>query len=63
MAGGAIMGVIAAAVKAKDTWREGFPVLTEAQATGPLGEWIGLVALLALCTYVVVYSRRAKADA
>jgi hypothetical protein len=62
MAGGAIMGVIAAAVKAKDTWREGFPVLSEAQATGALGEWIGLGALIALCLYVVVYSRRARGE-
>jgi putative OPT family oligopeptide transporter len=63
MAGGAIMGVIASAIKAKDTWREGFPVLSEAQATGALGEWIGLGALVALCLYVVVYSRRAKGEA
>lgn len=63
MAGGAIMGVIAAAIKAKDAWREGFPILNEAQATGALGEWIGLGALVALALYVVVYSRRAKAEA
>ena len=63
MAGGAIMGVIAAGVKAKDAWREGFPVLSEAQATGALGEWIGLIALISLTLYVVVYSRRAKGEA
>lgn len=63
MAGGAIMGVIAAAIKAKDAWREGFPILGEAQAAGALGERIGLAALAALVLYVVVYSRRAKAEA
>ena len=63
MAGGAIMGVIASAIKAKDSWREGFPVLSLHQAEGALGEWIGLGALVALCLYVVVYSRRAKGEA
>lgn len=59
MAGGAIMGVVASFIKLK--WTEGFPILTQAQAEGAPGEWIGLLALIALCTYVVVYSRRAKA--
>ncbi len=59
MAGGAIMGVVASFIKLK--WTEGFPILTQAQAEGAPGEWIGLIALIALCTYVVVYSRRAKA--
>jgi len=63
MAGGAIMGVIASAIKAKDAWRDGFPVLSLHQAEGALGEWIGLGALIALCLYVVVYSRRAKGEA
>ncbi|MBP1773925.1 MAG: hypothetical protein H6P99_3088, partial [Holophagaceae bacterium] len=63
MAGGAIMGVIAAAIKAKDAWREGFPVLSAQAAEGALGEWVGLGALVALCLYVVVYSRRAKGEA
>ncbi|HOD33940.1 MAG TPA: OPT/YSL family transporter, partial [Holophaga sp.] len=59
MAGGAIMGVVASFIKLK--WTEGFPILTQEQAQGAPGEWIGLLALIALCTYVVVYSRRAKA--
>ncbi len=63
MAGGAIMGVVASAIKAKDSWREGFPILSEAQATGALGEYLGLIALVALCLYVVVYSRQAKGEA
>ncbi len=63
MAGGAIMGVVASAIKAKDTWREGFPLLSAHQAEGALGEWIGLAALVALCLYVVVYSRQAKGEA
>lgn len=61
MAGGAIMGVIASAIKAKDAWREGFPILSAETAAGHTGETIGLVALVALCAYVVIYSRRAKA--
>ena len=32
-------------------------------AEGALGEWLGLLALIALCLYVVVYSRQAKAEA
>ena len=61
MAGGAIMGVVASFVKLK--WTEGFPLLTTHQAEGALGEWLGLAALVALCLYVVVYSRRAKGEA
>lgn len=59
MAGGAIMGVLASFIKLK--WPEGFPILTQAQAEGAPGEWIGLLALIALCTYVVLHSRRARA--
>ena len=58
MAGGGIMGVIASFVKIK--WQNGFPLLTVQQAEGPLGEWLAIVAMIALCTFVVVYSRRAK---
>ena len=36
---------------------------SEAQATGALGEYLGLIALVALCLYVVVYSRQAKGEA
>ncbi|WP_243384654.1 OPT family oligopeptide transporter [Geothrix alkalitolerans] len=61
MAGGAIMGVVASFVKLK--WTEGFPLLSVHQAEGALGEWLGLAALVALCLYVVVYSRRAKGEA
>ena len=63
MAGGAIMGVIAAGIKAKDAWRDGFPVLSAHAAEGATGEWIGLGALVALCLYVVLYSRQAKGEA
>ena len=59
MAGGAIMGVVASFIKLK--WASGFPLLSEAAATGKLGESIGLLALVALCAYVVIYSRRARA--
>ena len=61
MAGGAIMGVVASFVKLK--WTEGFPLLSTHAAEGALGEWLGLLALIALCLYVVVYSRQAKAEA
>jgi putative OPT family oligopeptide transporter len=61
MAGGAIMGVVASFVKLK--WTEGFPILSAHAAEGALGEWLGLVALIALCLYVVVYSRQAKGEA
>ncbi|HEX4846172.1 MAG TPA: OPT/YSL family transporter, partial [Geothrix sp.] len=61
MAGGAIMGVVASFVKLK--WTEGFPLLTAHQAEGALGEWLGIGALIALCLYVVVYSRQAKGEA
>jgi len=61
MAGGAIMGVVASFVKLK--WTEGFPILSAHAAEGALGEWLGILALIALCLYVVVYSRQAKAEA
>jgi hypothetical protein len=58
MAGGGIMGVVASFVKIK--WPEGFPILSAARAEGALGEWLAILALTALCVFVVVYSRRAK---
>ena len=61
MAGGAIMGVVASFIKLK--WKEGFPILSKHAAEGALGEWLALAALVALCAYVVVYSRRATGEA
>ena len=61
MAGGAIMGVVAALVKMR--WRDGFPLLSEAAAEGAVGEWLAIAALTALCVYVVVSSRKAQAEA
>ena len=61
MAGGAIMGVVASFIKLK--WTEGFPILSAIQAEGAVGEWLGIAALVALCLYVVVYSRQAKGEA
>lgn len=60
MAGGAIMGVVASFIKLR--WKEGFPVLSQHQAEGALGEWLALGALVALCAYVVGYSRKAQGD-
>lgn len=58
MAGGGIMGVVASFVKIK--WPDGFPILTVSKAEGALGEWLAMLAMTALCTFVVLYSRRAK---
>jgi len=60
MAGGAIMGVVAALVKMR--WRDGFPILSEVAAEGAVGEWIAIAALTALCVYVVVSSRKAQPE-
>lgn len=58
MAGGGIVGVIASAFKIK--WPDGFPILSVASVEGALGEWLAIVAMTALCVFVVVYSRAAK---
>ena len=60
MAGGGIMGVVASFVKIK--WQDGFPLLSEAKASGALGEGLALAAMAALCVVVVAYSRSAKPD-
>jgi putative OPT family oligopeptide transporter len=60
MAGGGIMGVIASFVKIR--WADGFPVLSAQAAVGATGEWLAIVAMTALCVFVVVYSRAAKAE-
>jgi putative OPT family oligopeptide transporter len=61
MAGGGIMGVIASFVKIR--WADGFPVLSAQAAVGATGEWLAIVAMTALCVFVVVYSRAAKGEA
>jgi len=61
MAGGAIMGVVASFVKANDKWRDGFPILSAESAAGAMGEWLAIGAMAALCAYVIIYSRKAKA--
>jgi putative OPT family oligopeptide transporter len=67
MAGGAIMGVIDAAINTaiKEstgslTAKEVVHLLPEAAFEGIPGELIGTLTLLALCAFVVIYSRRAK---
>lgn len=77
MAGGAIMGVIIAALKFK--WSNGFPIfsymremadgtesqvhgLFSAMVDGAASERLAILALIALCSYVVIYSRKAKAE-
>ncbi len=76
MAGGAIMGVLIAALKFK--WGNGFPIfsyvreladgsevkvngLLSAMVDGAAAERLAILALVALCAYVVIYSRRARA--
>jgi putative OPT family oligopeptide transporter len=59
MAGGAIMGVVGAIIRMK--WHEGFPLLSQATADGPRGEWLAIGAMVALSLYIVLYSRRARA--
>jgi hypothetical protein len=76
MAGGAIMGVLIAALKFK--WESGFPLFSfmreladgtevkvngvmSSMVDGPAAERLAILALVALCAYVVIYSRRAKA--
>jgi len=58
MAGGGIMGVVASFVKIK--WQDGFPLLSEAKASGAMGEWLAIAAMAALCVFVVTYSRSAR---
>ena len=53
------MGVVASFIKLK--WASGFPLLSESAAAGKTGEAIAIGALVALCAYVVIYSRRARA--
>ncbi len=76
MAGGAIMGVLIAALKFK--WGNGFPIfsyvreladgsevkvngLLSTMVDGAAAERLAILALVALCAYVVIYSRRARA--
>jgi uncharacterized oligopeptide transporter (OPT) family protein len=68
MAGGAIMGVIDAIANAVIKGAAGstapkaaIHILSEAKFEGLPGEVVGTVALAALCIFVVVFSRRAKA--
>jgi len=59
MAGGGIMGVVASFFKI--WWADGFPILTAARAEGALGEWLAIAAMTALCFFVVIFSRKARA--
>ena len=69
MAGGAIMGVIDAIANAvikgaagSTAPKEAIHVLSEAAFEGLPGEVVGTLALAALCVFVVVFSRRARAS-
>jgi putative OPT family oligopeptide transporter len=63
IAGGALVGVFSGVLNillpaAKDSLR----LLTEHQLEGALGEWLSIGMLVALCAFLVIYARRAKAD-
>ena len=58
MAGGGIMGVIASFFKI--WWKDGFPILSQLQVDGALGEWLAIIAMTGLSVFVVLYSRAAK---
>jgi len=69
MAGGAIMGVIDAIANAvikgaagSTAPKEAIHILSEAAFEGIPGEVVGTMALAALCVFVVLFSRRAKAS-
>ncbi len=70
VAGGAIMGVIDAIVNAVIKSSTGnldakasVHVLSDSAFEGAPGEIMGIIGVIALCTFVVAFSRRAKADA
>jgi putative OPT family oligopeptide transporter len=67
MAGGAIMGVIDAILNAIIKMSTGtmemksaFHVMADAAFEGAPGEILGIVGLIALCSFLVLFSRRAK---
>jgi len=62
MAGGAIMGVIGAMVRMKASWKDGFFILNQHIIEGGIGEWLAIIGMVALCTYVVRESRRPDTD-
>ncbi|MBI4912515.1 MAG: oligopeptide transporter, OPT family [Acidobacteria bacterium] len=66
MAGGALMGVFSALVflvfEKLGIARERLWILSEHAYEGALGEWLGLLAMAALCIWTVAYSRRAQAS-
>jgi len=69
MAGGAIMGVLDAIVNAiikgatgSTSAKSAVHVLNEHAYEGMTGEILGTIGMLALCTFIVMYSRRAKPE-
>jgi hypothetical protein len=59
MAGGAIMGVIGAIVRMNPSWKDGFYLLNHKIIEGGLGEWLAIIGTAALCSYVVISSKKA----
>ncbi|MCL1908466.1 MAG: oligopeptide transporter, OPT family [Holophagaceae bacterium] len=58
MAGGAIIGVIGAMVRMNEAWQDGFYILNPGIIEGSVGEWLAIIGMVGLCTYVVISSRR-----
>ena len=60
MAGGAIMGVIGAVVRMKESWQDGFYLLNHSIIEGGMGEWLAIIGMVALCAYIVISSRKSS---
>ncbi|MDR2561520.1 MAG: oligopeptide transporter, OPT family [Holophagales bacterium] len=59
MAGGAIMGVIGAIVRMNPEWKDGFYLLNHQIIEGGVGEWLALIGTIALCSYIIISSKKA----
>ncbi|MCL1893329.1 MAG: oligopeptide transporter, OPT family [Holophagaceae bacterium] len=58
MAGGAIMGVIGAIVRMNESWKDGFYILNHNIIEGGIGEWLAIIGMVSLCSYVIISSRK-----
>jgi putative OPT family oligopeptide transporter len=61
IAGGALMGVVGAAIKYIEV-KQGVQILHDFANEGPLGNWMGLVMLALLCVYTYLEARRARVE-
>ena len=70
MAGGAIMGVVDAVINASIKMSTGsmdaksvVHILSDTAFEGAMGDWLAMAGLAGLCAFLVLYARRAKAEA